>query len=440
MTLVTNTLQNVQTYQRSDLALMQNMYGFIHNSNKKYDGFQNKPAQLGSTVTFDLPPRGVVTNSLILSIQSSVQRVQTLSVDQQWSYSYDFNDQQFVFNVKDYIDVFGKSAVAELGSIIESNIALNAISGVLNNDPNSSSQGSLNTFSGPYRFYGDGVTYINSFNQLGRMLANFRNYGCPDKGMVDVYLPDTAIPDIISSGFSQFVPERNEEYFQSWMLGEFDRAKFYRSNLLPVQNAGNVGNNRTTLTLVSTNDSTGANVTQITFSGATASDADAVKAGDLFQFQDGVGSLRDLRFLTFVGHQVSSQPVQFRATADAQADGSGNVTVSLVAGSGSQGLTWQSGNQNQNMNYPLQAGQQVKALPTHRAGLIVAGKALYLAMPQLPDKSPYVTANEIDEESGASIRHYFGSTLDNNVRAYARDAISGSVIVPEYSMRIAFPL
>ena len=440
MTLPSNILQSVQTYQKSDLAFLQNYSCFIRNCNTKFKNFQELTAQLGSTVTFDLPPRGVVTNNLVVTFQSAVQRVQSLSVDQQFSYANDFNVQQFVFNVKDYLQMFGKAAIAELGSVIEANIALNAVSGVINNDPNSASQGTANTNSVPYRFYGDGLTFINSYNQIGKMLSNFRNYGCPTNGKLKVFLTDTMIPDIVSSGFSQFVIDRNEEDFQSWMLGSFDNAEFYRSNLLPVHTAGTVGNSAQTLTVISTNDSTGANVTQITFSGATASDTQAVKAGDLFQFSDGVSGQTNLRFLTFIGHQVSAQPVQFRATADAAADGSGHVTVTLVAGSNGQGLTWQSGNQNQNVNVQIAAGMQVTALPNHRAGLIVAGEAMYLAMPRLPDETPYPTANESDPETGVSIRHYYGSLFGQNQRGYVRDCIMGSTIVPEYSMRIAVPV
>jgi len=375
-----------------------------------------------------------------VTFQSAVQRVQSLTVDQQFSYANDFNVQQFVFNVEDYLKMFGRAAVAELGAVIEANIALNAISGVTNNDPNGATQGTLNTFSGPYRFYGDGKTYINSYQQLGKMLANFRNYGCPTEGKLKVFLSDIMIPDIVSSGFSQFVENRNEEDFQSWMLGSFDNAEFFRSNLLPIQTAGTVGNSAQTLTVVSTNDTTGNNVTQITFSGATANDANAVKAGDLFQFSDGVSGQTNLRFLTFVGHIVSAQPVQFRATANAAANGSGNVTVSLVAGSGSQGLTWNSGNQNQNVNVQINAGMQVTALPTHRAGLIVAGEAMYLAMPRLPAEVPFPTANEADPDTGVALRHYYGSLFGQNQRGYVRDCIMGSVIVPEYSMRIAVPV
>ncbi len=301
------------------------------------------------------------------------------------------------------------------------------------NDPQNAGFGSLQTDSGPYRFFGDGITPIASYGQLAQALANFRDFGASPLKTTGL-LPMTDVPAIVNSGLNQFATTRNNENAMSWMLGRFSECEWYESNLLPTHIAGTVGEQGQVLTLVSTNDPTGANVTQLTFSGATASDVNAVKAGDLFQFQDGVGSFPNMRYLTFIGHQVSKQPVQFRATADAIADGSGNVIVNVTPA-----LVWQQ-NQNQNLNNALVAGMQVKALPSHKAGLIYSGEQFYLAMPQLPDVSPFTTVSQMDKESGASIRHYFGSQFGQNVRSYVRDIIYGSTMVPDNCMRLIFPL
>jgi hypothetical protein len=436
MALPSNTLQQVATYQESELIFLQNLCCFISTLNTQFKNFQeDEPMNnLGSTVNFDLPPRGVVTNSLVVNFQQAVQRVLSLSVDQQMSYANAFNNQQFIFNVKDYMNKFGRAAITELGTQIEANIALNLISGVVNNDPNSSNLGTLNTFSGPYRFYGDGLTSVNSFGQLANMLAAFRNYSST-KDKIKVYLSDIAVPQIVNSGLNQFVMKRNEEDSESWMVGNWQGVEFYQSNLLPIQVAGNVGVNGTTLTVLSTNDSTGANVTQITFSGAATSDASAIKSGDLLQFQDGVSGQPNMRFLTFVGHIPCAQPVQFRATANAASDGSGHVAISITPA-----LCWQAGNQNYNLNNAIAAGMQVKALPSHHAGLVVGADAFMLGMPKLPDEVPFPTVSESDPDSGVSLRHYYGSQFGQNQRGYVRDCIFGSVLVPEYSMRIAFPL
>jgi hypothetical protein len=246
-----------------------------------------------------------------------------------------------------------------------------------------------------------------------------------------------SVPAIVNSGLNQFVLKRNEEIANSWWLGDFSEASFYQSNLLPIHVAGTVGNANpaTPLTVVSTNDPTGANITQITFSGATATDANAIKAGDLFQFQDGVTGQPDLRYLTFIGHTPSAQPVQFRATADAASDGGGNVVVNIAPA-----LVSTNGSANQNITSNIVAGMQVKVVPSHRAGLVVGGRALFLAMPRLPEETPFPTAADHDPDTGVSLRYYYGSLFGQNQRGFVHDCIWGSTLVPEYSMRICFPL
>jgi hypothetical protein len=433
MALPNNTLQQVITYQDGGLAFLQNAMCFVSTSNTRFHEFPQMIGNLGSTVSFDLPPRYVTTNTLVATFQPSIQRVQNLTVDQAVNTSYAFSSQQFIFNVREYMEKFGKSAILNLANTVEANIALNAISGVINNDPTSPGFGTKDVTSGPYRFYGDGVTAINSFGQLAQMIANFRDFGCP-AGDLKVYLPLTIVPQIVNSGLNQFAMTRNNEMANSWYVGNWMGVEFYQSNLLPQQVAGNVGQQGRTLTLVSTNDPTGNNVTQLTFTDTTATDANAVLAGDLFQFQDGVSGQPNMRFLTWTGYVPSRQPVQFRATANAATSGS-SITITVTPA-----LVWASGNSNQNLNNALAAGMQVKALPSHTAGLIVSGDALFIGMPRLPDQPPFPTANEADPDSGVSMRMYYGTLFGQNQSGFVHDIIWGSTLVQEYSMRIAFSL
>lgn len=415
MTLPTNILQQVQTYQESSLAYLQNLFCFISTANKKFKEFEKLQANLGDTVTFDLPPRYTTANSLVALFQDSQQRVKSLTVDKAVNTAYAFSAQQFIFNVKEYMEKFGKSAVKEIATTIESDVASVIPS---------------NT----YRFYGDGKTAINSFGQLADMLAYFRNYGAAlDK--VRGYLSDIAVPGIVNSGLSQFVLDRNEENALSWMLGRFSECEWYRSNLLPVHVAGAVGNGASaavqTLTVVSTNDPTGANITQITCTcdGSLSGVTGAVLKDDVAYFLPASG----LNYLTFIGHKQSANPVQFRITADADASGTTvvlNISPGLVAVA----------NQNQNINKNIVAGMTLKVMPSHRCGLLISGDALYLGMPQLPEEVPYPTSNKADSDTGISIRQYYGSLFGQNQRGMVHDAIWGKAMVDEYAMRILFPL
>lgn len=442
-----NGLQNVQTYQKTELAYLLNTFGIISNANKKYKDFNDLTANLGDTVTFDAPARYIGYNGLVVTMQPSVQQVVSLICSQAYNISSSFTDQQFIFNARSYMDRFDEAAIKELGSAIESDVAKNFVSGVVANDPQGSTYGQVQSSSGPYRFYyaglsGATLSPINSFTQLAQAVANYDDYGSAKNKRMG-FIPVVSVPQIIGSGLTQFATDRNNQIDNYWELGDFSDAMWIKSNLLPVHYAGTVGNTGSggnVLTIVSVNDPSGTNVTQITFSGATPNDANAIKVGDLFEFNDGVMNQPNLRFLQYIGHQVCQQKVQFVAIANAGADGSGNVVVSLRAGGAGQGLTWVQ-NQNQNINYALAAGMQVTVMPSHRAGCFMSGDQFYLAMPALPDQNPYQTVTTVDKDSGCSIRHYWGSQgFGLNALAYVRDVIWGSTLYAPNSQRLLFPL
>lgn len=440
MSVPNNVLRNVQTYQRTDLAWMLNEFVGISSANKKFKDFDKLTANLGDTVTFELAPRFITVNGLVITQQPTTQRVQTLSCTQAANVATGYTDQQFIFNAEEYIAEFGMAGAKELGTRIESDILRNIVSGVRVSDPQNSNFGTLQTNSGPYRFFGDGVTQINSYTQLAQAVANFEDYGAAKANLMGI-LPSVSIPAIVGTGLNQFALKRNDMAADKWMIGEFGGCEWARSNLLPVHTSGtigNAGNPNNIMTVVSTNDPSGVNVTAITFTEPrAASEVGAIKAGDLLQFNDGVAGFENMRFLTFIGHNPTAQPVQFRATADATSV-AGAVTVSIATSQGI-GLVWAQ-NESQNLNQTIQAGMKVTVIPSHRAGVIWSGNPFYLAMPRLPDQSPFVTANEIDPDSGASIRHYMGVQFGQNVRNYVRDSIWGSTLVSENSMRLIFPL
>jgi hypothetical protein len=405
-----NILEQVVTYQESSLALLVNQNPWIATANKKFQNFDTFQGNLGDTVSFDLPPRFVTNQTLIANFQASEQRVQNLTVDQAENVSYAFSAQQFIFNVDEYMDKFGRAAIAELGASIGSNIALNAVNHT-------------------YRAFGDGVTPINSFQQYAQALANYRNYGAPN-AKAKVYIDDVTVPSVVGGGLNQFATNRNNEIANSWMLGDFSNAEFMSTNLLPVHIAGTVGNDSEVLT-VDAIDPTG---TILTLSGATPSTATLVE-GDILTIKTNLATTNDLFFLQFIGHKQSAQEVQVRVTADTIADGGGIITATVFPA-----LIDDPTDANSNVNKTVVGADNVTALPSHRAGLICAGDPLFLAMPMLPEEVPFPTANLNDPDTGASMRMYYGSVFGQNERGFVNDCIWGSTLVDENAMRVVYPL
>lgn len=416
MTLPNNIVQNVQTYNEAELAYLQNNNAFIKTANTKYKDFQKaNPANLGDTITFDKPPRFVANDGLEVQFQGVEQRVQSLVVDMGKNIGINISAQQLIFNLDDYMERFGIAAVDELGAVIESDVA-----------------GLCET--APYRFFGNGTTPINSFNQLAQALAFFRNFGAAQYGTKG-YLSDIVIPDIIGSGLNQFAPAGNDEIRNSWELGPFSKCDWYTSNLLPEHISGSEGQAGVTLTVVSVTTNADGGVISITFSGTSAaSDADSVKIYDRFQFQDNVSGQPNIRYRTFIGHKPSACPVQFKATANAASTGGSQVTVTI-----DPPLQATTG-KNQNVTQQIQAGMQVKVLPSHRVGMIQSGNQFYVAIPPLPDCDPYTTSVVSDPDTGVSLRKYTGAGFGTNLYGTVNDAIWGKTQVSDNAMAVIFPI
>jgi hypothetical protein len=402
----------------ADLAYLQNSNCFIATANKKYQDFQKaNPANLGDKITFDKPSRFVANDGLVVNFQGVEQRVETLTIDRAKNVGIDISAQQLIFNLEDYMERFGKGAVDELGAVIESDIA-----GVCE--------------SSPYRFFGNGVTPISSFNQLGQMLAFFRNFGAA-KDLTRGYLSDIIVPDIVSSGLNQFVPKGNEELRNSWELGAFGKCEWYESNLLPEHISGSEGQAGVTLTVVSVVTNADGAVTAIEFSGVSAaSDPDSVKIYDRFQFQDNVAGQQNIRFRTFIGHKPSACPVQFKATANAASTGAMTPTVTVSIDPPLQAAS----GKNQNITQQIVAGMQVKALPSHRVGMLQSGNQFYAAIPPLPDCDPFTTSVVTDMDTGASLRMYTGAQFGQNLYGTVHDAIWGKRQVNDNALAIIMPL
>lgn len=410
-------LQAVQTYQAGGLAFLQNQNVAVATANTKFKDFEKLTANLGSTVTFDRPPRFVAKDGLVISFQAANQLVQSLTVDRAKNISFAFTNQEYLFNAEAYMDKFNEGAVMELSATVEADIW---------------SVIETNT----YRAFGSftiagGVSTIdpiNSFGQLAKSLTNYRDFGSPANQMLKYYLPLNNVSDIVNSGLNQFTLDRNNKMAMDWEVGKFGKAMFYESNLLPIHIAGTVGNTGADITVVSI-DSTKTIITATTTNGAT------LLAGDIVRFNDGVAGKPNMRFLAYVGHKPTGQRVDARVVANATADGTtGAITFTVYPA-----LINDLANPEASVNNAVVAGMKLKAFPDHRCGLIVGGDARYLAMPKMFDEYPYPTSSEYDADTGVAMRVYYGSLFGQNERGFVCDLIYGTTMVDDYVMRVMFP-
>jgi len=416
-----NIYQNVALYQESMLPLLENLDPFYMLSNKKFEHFNENTYSYGATVTFDLPSRVRVQNGLVASFPPVEQRSFPLSVTQAKNGSYVVSDDNHVlYHQQEWAQRFGRSFVYEMGTQVGQDIATVA---------------ETNT----YRTYGDGVTAINSVQQVAQMLTDLRNYGAANT-RAKVIFPDVKVPAIINNGLEQFVSKRNDEFANSWELGSWLNADFYTSNLLPTHQSGTAGYNQDDLFIEGIN----AAGDQLVISGITV-DTAAFLQNDIITFDPdklftGVTSGGPgAKWLTFIGHTPSAQSVQVRVT-DVQVDAvAGTATVNIYPA-----LNSTAGDGNENVNFDITTITNLnpipaKAVQSHVCGLIYTGEPLYCAMPRLPEKTPFPSASAMSD-TGVSMRLSYGSIFDQGQMGWIYDMIYGYTLVPEYAMRVAFPI
>lgn len=438
--IATNSFQTVTTYQKSDLAGLQNHNAIIGSmANFKFKNFQNEVANLGSTVNFDLPYKFVENVGLVVNFQGIEQRYFPLTVDQAYNVSYASTSQDRIFTLdKDsFWESIGKGAVRTLGASVEKmgcSLAHSALPVMSIVNGQSIPTGAMHYESGPSRFYGDGSTAITTIQQLQQMVTNYQEVG--DPGDIQVLLPLNIVPAIVGAETAKFVLRRNESLAQSWELGEYANVKYLTSNLLPVHTSGTVGNAAAAsdrqLTVVSTDDPTGANITYITCTTTDTTDASAILAGDMGEFIHVAGKT-DVKFVSTYGKVTTSQAAQVRVNANAASSG-GTVVIHITPGLCATSCA------NQNINTNIVAGMKIQMIPTHRCGMLVAGRGLMCAMPQLPSVEPFPSSSKADEKTGVSMRVYWGEVPFQNQRGLVQDLIFGYALPPEYCMRLVIPV
>ena len=416
-----NSYQQVELYLDSMLPLMENLDPFYKLGNKKFDQFESNPYSYGKSVSFDSPVRTTIKDGLVASFDAVAQPKVTLNVDNLKNGSYEVSDENYyAFSQPEWKDKYGRSFVSEMGSVVGTDIA---------------SVAETNT----YRAFGDGVTSINSVEQIAKMLADLRNYGAANT-MATVILPDVKTPAIVNNGLEQFVSKRNESFANSWELGAWSNAKFYTSNLLPTHQSGTAGVNQDPLSIE------GINVAgnQLTISGITV-DAGAFLQNDIITFdpdklftattKGGQGA----KYLTYVGHSPCSQSVQVRVT-DVSVDATaGTATVNIFPA-----LNSTVGDSEENVNFDIttiNGGNPIlaKALQSHVCGLVYTSNPLYVATPRLPAMTPFDSVSKM-APTGISMRLSYGSIFGQGKMGWIYDMQYGYHLVGEYAMRVAFPV
>ena len=410
-----NQVVNVVSLNRSMLMKLVNNCVAVNTANKKYDNVMTIPGQngqYGRTLQYTVPPDAVVQYSLNVQFTDTNFPTRTISVNRYRSAGYAFDMDQYQFNTRTFMEDYGSAHAVALGQSVESDVLTVAVKNC-------------------YRYFGDGIQSIASFAQMALATTIMREPG--DAGDNIAYISHIMDSQMTASGMNLFRPVTNDQMGKKWTIGDYQDVTYYKSSRLPILYAGTVGNAQTTLTVVTATPDADGYVRQITFSGATANDTDAIHQYDKATFLDNVGVLPNLRGMSKYDPVPVDTPVQFMASAAAAADGSGNVVVTIEPGlKAAAGL-------GQNISSAIVAGMQVKFLPTCRLGFMTMGRALYLVNPPLPNQRPYDTNFVREPITGIGMQTVTGAVFNSGDLGNIHRIWYGYDLVPQYGFALAIP-
>lgn len=439
-TQVTNQQRQIELFAKDQVEALYNVGYACKYTNKKHDKFNEQDGSLGNSVLIRKPYRSVVSDGVAAVQQGFSIRLQTLAVTQAKNTAHAWSPFDFQFYKDSFMDDLGLADVASMGTAVELDL-MKSISGTMVGSSNYNTDltgnnpfaGITQFMSGPYRF-SDFTQNGASYQSIAQAMQELKTFGAV-QATYDVLMHNMDVSPIIGTGQGQFLPQRNEENFNSWEIGSFNGMNFFQSNCIEPFYAGVAGAQGITLTLVSASltpvvGSPGDYTTTLVLSGAPSNTAQVVKVGDLMYFLDSAG----LNLRQFTGYGLTPLKVQMRALADADSDNSGNVTVLVTPGlDARKGPT-------QNLNKALQAGMQLKVVGDHRRGAIISRKYWYSAFPALPPRDPFVSGIQSDKDFGLSYAKYYGSELLSGTTVMTDVVTYGSMMLQEYHQALCFPL
>ncbi|CAB4161528.1 Major capsid protein Gp5 [uncultured Caudovirales phage] len=424
-----NVLKQVATLADANLGILQNSKPLTKYSNKKFQDFVSRTANLGDTVNIQKPFRMNYKNQTAADFSSAgaqvVVRWQPLTLDTPFESSWQVDTVQFAeYPFNDYKNGIGKSQMASIATGVEnflaSQIPLHTFRSWANVNRSASSSAV--------------ITAPGSFGELSQIYQRMVSFGIPDASDARMFIANDSIPAIVNSGLAQFALQRNDKMAMSYDVGDFGGVSFHSSNMLQAHQSGTVGdaNIPTTVTNLS---SDGLTLTVATGNNAT------FKKNDIISIV--LKGSSTFNYLKWTGYTPGTEIVQVRVTADVTASGTGDAALPIYPA-----LIYDAAGNNTERNIPLDINATIAAsgvfdvycLPSHRCGVFMVSNPLYFASPKLCDLSPFATSVKTDADTGMSLRAAYGSTLDTKVTGYTVDIYTGATAIDEYMIRVCFPL
>jgi hypothetical protein len=249
----------------------------------------------GSSFTIRKSTRFVGRTGETFSAEDYKEREVSMTVGDTIGLDLEFTNRQLMLEMDQISERVVKPAAATLASLIDTTYLLKAINAT-------------------YQQVGTPGTVPTALKTYNQARAKMSWMSCPNDGHTMLITPDMQV-EAVDAGKS-FFGSHADDHYETGLLGKHSGAKVYEVQNLPTHTNGQRGG--TPLM----NGATASGATSIVTDGWTASAANRVKEGDVFQIT-GVYAVNPWT------RQSTGQLQDFVATADAASDGSGNATISI---------------------------------------------------------------------------------------------------------------
>lgn len=399
---MSNTLLTPLVITRECLRVLHAESSFLRTINREYDDRFAKPgAKIGSVLNIRKPARYTVTTGAALSTQDSTDTFVALTVSTQKHVDLAFTSVESTMSLDDVSERYIVPAMSVLVANVEADAMLNLYKTVFNQ-------------------VGSATSPFNSTRPMAQARKRLNDQLAPMDNSRSLLLNTDSQVEIMDAIKNQFNPTGAiSDIYEKGMLTKIMGLKLYEDTLLPVHTPGTLGGTP----LI--NGATASGATSIVTDGWSA--AATMKKGDVFTLAGVYGVHPETR-------QAYGYLQQFVATADATADGSGNMTIAIYPAIVTSG-----------------GFQTVNAVPADNAAITnySAGTTPYgINLAYHKDAFTFATADLIDVSAmgakcaresldGISLRYVEQYVIGTDVAATRIDILYGqTAMYPELSCRV----
>jgi len=390
---------------KNSLAMFANNAPFVMTASRIYeDEFMNTGYKIGDTLRIRRQNHFLVGDGSTAVPQDIIEDAESLVVNHQYHTLIAYTIKDLSLRIDDFNRIFIQPAIQEIVTQMEKDIGAQA-------------ENQLNYF------IGTPGTRINSYESVDLAGAKLLEQGVniSDNAYLAMSVRDGSV--LKGALLNQFTPAYNDDIVKTSALGHLSYFDVFQSQNIVNHIAGVGPRTRIGTDTLVVNGAVASGNT-IAISGAQANITNYFVAGDVI-------SIGGVQSVNPVGRQATGENMQFVISANANSDGSGNITVTV-----SPSIISDANNPRRNVSNAIPNNATVTMYNSHNVNVAYTRRSLDIVCPPLYKlQTPYVSV-ATDSETGLSL----AVTQQGDITTYQNymriDVLCGFKWHPQYAVRV----